>query len=160
VIATGRGLAGLAFADPGEEQTAFADMTRRWPNANYVETTTARRYWPARFRHKDVAAGSAAAGGPDRHRFRGAGVGDAVEDPMGRAVSYSDIACKIKSPKASRAVGAAIGKSGVVVVPCHRALGKDGKLTGYHWGITRKAGDACWEAGQGGRALMCLVGMG
>ena len=53
--------------------------------------------------------------------------------PMGRAVSYSDIARKIQSPKASRAVGAAIGKNPVsFVVPCHRALGKDGKLTGYH----------------------------
>src|ERR671934_260231 len=37
VIATSRGLAGLAFADPGDEQTAFADMRRRWPNATYVE---------------------------------------------------------------------------------------------------------------------------
>src|SRR5216683_6682352 len=37
VIATGRGLAGLAFADPGEEQTAFADMRARWPKATYVE---------------------------------------------------------------------------------------------------------------------------
>src|ERR1700712_3918532 len=37
VIATGRGLAGLAFADPGEEQAALADMQRRWPRATYVE---------------------------------------------------------------------------------------------------------------------------
>src|SRR5437868_14144536 len=36
VIASGRGLAGLAFADPGEEQVALADMKRRWPNATYV----------------------------------------------------------------------------------------------------------------------------
>jgi AraC family transcriptional regulator of adaptative response/methylated-DNA-[protein]-cysteine methyltransferase len=34
------------------------------------------------------------------------------------------------------------------VVPCHRALGKDGKLTGYHWGITRKQAMLGWEAGQ------------
>src|ERR1700751_1041372 len=37
VIATDRGLSGLAFADPGEEKSAFADMTRRWPNATYVQ---------------------------------------------------------------------------------------------------------------------------
>src|SRR6478752_9786369 len=37
VTATDRGLAGLAFADPGEEQTALADMSARWPNATYVE---------------------------------------------------------------------------------------------------------------------------
>src|SRR5262244_992682 len=48
VIATSRGLAGLAFADPGDEATAFADLRRRWPNATYVEdfastAPTARR---------------------------------------------------------------------------------------------------------------------
>src|SRR3979411_227529 len=37
VIASGRGLAGLAFADPGEEQASFADMQRRWSNSTYVE---------------------------------------------------------------------------------------------------------------------------
>src|SRR4030081_1464726 len=37
VIASGRGLAGLAFADPGEEKAALADMQRRWPQASYVE---------------------------------------------------------------------------------------------------------------------------
>src|SRR5919108_1602820 len=37
VMATPRGLAGLAFADPGEERAALADMTRRWPKARYVE---------------------------------------------------------------------------------------------------------------------------
>ncbi len=71
--------------------------------------------------------------------------------PMGRAVCYSDIASKIKSPKASRAVGAAVGKNPIsFVVPCHRALGKSGALTGYHWGITRKQAMIGWEAGQVG----------
>src|SRR5271155_4844260 len=37
VIASGRGLAGLPFADPGEEQVALADMQRRWPRATYLE---------------------------------------------------------------------------------------------------------------------------
>src|SRR6195952_2175126 len=37
VMATERGLAGLAFADPGEEKAALADMQRRWPKASYIE---------------------------------------------------------------------------------------------------------------------------
>jgi AraC family transcriptional regulator of adaptative response/methylated-DNA-[protein]-cysteine methyltransferase len=50
-------------------------------------------------------------------------------------------------------VGAAVGKNPVsFVVPCHRALGKDGKLTGYHWGLTRKQAMLGWEAGQIGAA--------
>jgi AraC family transcriptional regulator of adaptative response/methylated-DNA-[protein]-cysteine methyltransferase len=34
------------------------------------------------------------------------------------------------------------------VVPCHRAVGKSGALTGYHWGLTRKRAILGWEAGQ------------
>ena len=84
VIASGRGLAGLAFADPGEEQAALADMQRRWPRATYVEDHDGTAALAQRiFDTKMWRAGSAAARGPDRHRFRGAGVGDAVENPDG-----------------------------------------------------------------------------
>ena len=68
---------------------------------------------------------------------------------MGRATTYSDIAGCLDNPKASRAVGAAVGKNPVsFVVPCHRVLGKSGALTGYHWGVTRKQAMIGWEAGQ------------
>jgi O-6-methylguanine DNA methyltransferase len=66
--------------------------------------------------------------------------------PMGKAVTYSDIACDIGQPTASRAVGAAVGRNPIsFVVPCHRALGKSGALTGYHWGLTRKRAMLGWE---------------
>ncbi|HRP79788.1 MAG TPA: methylated-DNA--[protein]-cysteine S-methyltransferase, partial [Aquamicrobium sp.] len=69
--------------------------------------------------------------------------------PMNRARTYSSIAAEIGKPAASRAVGAAIGANPVsFVVPCHRALGKSGALTGYHWGVTRKRAMLGWEAGQ------------
>jgi AraC family transcriptional regulator of adaptative response/methylated-DNA-[protein]-cysteine methyltransferase len=69
--------------------------------------------------------------------------------PMGRAKPYSAIATEIGSPKASRAVGAAVGANPLsFVVPCHRALGKSGALTGYHWGLTRKRAILGWEAGK------------
>ena len=68
--------------------------------------------------------------------------------PMGRAVSYSDIAGHLGAAKAARAVGAAVGRNPIsFVVPCHRALGKGGALTGYHWGLTRKQAMLGWEAG-------------
>ena len=73
--------------------------------------------------------------------------------PMGRATTYSDIARKVCTAKASRAVGAAVGKNPIsFVVPCHRVIGKSGKLTGYHWGITRKCAMLGWEAGRTGAA--------
>ena len=48
VMVTDRGLAGLAFADPGKEREALADMTSRWPNANYVEDLAATAPYAAR----------------------------------------------------------------------------------------------------------------
>jgi AraC family transcriptional regulator of adaptative response/methylated-DNA-[protein]-cysteine methyltransferase len=69
--------------------------------------------------------------------------------PLGTAKTYSG--CRngaIGKPKASRAVGAAVGRNPIsFVVPCHRALGKSGALTGYHWGITRKRAMLGWETG-------------
>ncbi|MEW9700949.1 methylated-DNA--[protein]-cysteine S-methyltransferase [Paenibacillus sp. SI8] len=59
--------------------------------------------------------------------------------PHGGISSYSQIAGKLEKAKAVRAVGTAIGANPVlVVVPCHRVLGKDGSLTGYRGGIQTK----------------------
>ena len=69
--------------------------------------------------------------------------------PMGGLTTYSDLAAKAGSPKAARAVGAAVGKNPICfVVPCHRVIGKNGDITGYHWGITRKRAMLGWEAGK------------
>ena len=77
--------------------------------------------------------------------------------PMGRAVSYSDIATKIKSPKASRAVGAAIGKNPIsFVVPCHRALGKGGETDRLSLGHHPQAGDARLGSRPGRDALAAV----
>ena len=59
--------------------------------------------------------------------------------PRGETRYYSELAAQLGVPKASRAVGAAIGSNPVaVVVPCHRAVAKGGGLGGYHWGVERK----------------------
>lgn len=61
------------------------------------------------------------------------------EIPRGETRSYSELALQLGVPKASRAVGAAIGSNPVAIaVPCHRVVGKDGSLTGYRWGVERK----------------------
>lgn len=59
--------------------------------------------------------------------------------PHGHTLSYSDIAQKIRNPKAVRAVGLANNKNKIaIVIPCHRVIGKDGSLTGYAGGLNRK----------------------
>jgi len=57
----------------------------------------------------------------------------------GETVSYSDIAKQIGRPKAVRAVGAAIGKNPLsIMIPCHRVIGANGKLTGFAGGLSTK----------------------
>lgn len=149
VMVTDRGLAGLSFNDAGGEREAFADMSSRWPNASYVEDMSAtapyaaRIFDPARWRAEEplrvVLIGT---------DFQVRVWQALLKIPMHKAKTYSAIAGEIGAPKASRAVGAAIGANPVsFVVPCHRALGKSGALTGYHWGLTRKRAILGWEAG-------------
>jgi AraC family transcriptional regulator, regulatory protein of adaptative response / methylated-DNA-[protein]-cysteine methyltransferase len=151
VMATERGLAGLAFADPGEEAAALNDMKSRWPKATYVENsartaTLAKRIFdPSQWQQAQ----------PLRVVLIGTDwevrVWDALlQIPMGHLRTYSGIAQKICStPNAARAVGTAVGKNPIsFVVPCHRVVGKSGDLTGYHWGITRKHAMLGWEAGK------------
>jgi methylated-DNA-[protein]-cysteine S-methyltransferase len=59
--------------------------------------------------------------------------------PFGETRSYSDIACQIAKPKASRAVGAANGRNPILIIaPCHRVIGSNGALTGFAGGIAAK----------------------
>jgi methylated-DNA-[protein]-cysteine S-methyltransferase len=59
--------------------------------------------------------------------------------PAGETVSYGALARSIDRPEAARAVGAACGANPIwLVVPCHRAIGSDGRLVGYAGGLQRK----------------------
>jgi AraC family transcriptional regulator, regulatory protein of adaptative response / methylated-DNA-[protein]-cysteine methyltransferase len=149
VMITAEGLAGLAFADEGEEKAALADMTSRWPEADYLEDQQAtesfalRIFTPENWRPDQ----------PLRVVFIGSDFEIRVWEtllriPMGKASTYSDIAAHLGRPQAARAVGTAVGRNPVsFVVPCHRVIGKSGSLCGYHWGLTRKRAILGWEAG-------------
>jgi len=70
-----------------------------------------------------------------------------LQIPMGSLKSYLEIANEIGDPKASRAVGTAIGNNPVAyIIPCHRVITSSGNLGGYHWGIDRKSAIIGWEA--------------
>jgi AraC family transcriptional regulator, regulatory protein of adaptative response / methylated-DNA-[protein]-cysteine methyltransferase len=150
VMTTERGICGLAFADGAGEDAALADMTRRWPQATYIRDDigtsgdAARVFEPGRW----------SADQPLRIVLIGTDFQVRVwlrllDVPMGKATTYGKLASAVGAPKASRAVGAAVGANPIsFVVPCHRAVGATGALTGYHWGLTRKRAMLGWEAGQ------------
>ena len=59
--------------------------------------------------------------------------------PYGATISYGELAARIGNPNASRAVGLANGRNPIpIIVPCHRVIGANGKLTGFGGGIWRK----------------------
>lgn len=149
LMITDRGLCGLAFADDeAAEPEALRDMTGRWPGAAFVEDREATAPYAARI--FDPSRWNASE--PLRVVLIGTDFQIRVweqllEIPLGRLRTYSDLASRIGAPSASRAVGAAVGRNPVsFVVPCHRAIGKSGSLTGYHWGLTRKRAMLGWEA--------------
>ncbi|MET0174022.1 MAG: bifunctional helix-turn-helix domain-containing protein/methylated-DNA--[protein]-cysteine S-methyltransferase [Agrobacterium vaccinii] len=150
IMITDRGLAGCAFADPGEEKACFEDMSRRWPNADYIEDSAATAPYASRIFDADKWKSEQ----PLRVVLLGTDFQVRVwqsllKIPLGKAVTYSHVAHDIGQPTASRAVGAAIGANPIsFVVPCHRAVGKSGALTGYHWGLTRKRAMLGWETGK------------
>jgi methylated-DNA-[protein]-cysteine S-methyltransferase len=59
--------------------------------------------------------------------------------PYGETISYGELARRLGKPGASRAVGAANGRNPLpIVVPCHRVIGSNGRLTGYYGGTHLK----------------------
>lgn len=59
--------------------------------------------------------------------------------PYGETGTYGEIGARIGAPKASRAVGRACNQNPIaIIIPCHRVVGKDGKLTGYSAGLEKK----------------------
>jgi AraC family transcriptional regulator of adaptative response/methylated-DNA-[protein]-cysteine methyltransferase len=154
VMVTDQGLAGLAFADDGQEKDTLIDMQSRWPGAAYIEDWLATKPYADRiFKPENWRKDQ-----PLRVVFIGTDFEIRVWEtllriPLGKRSTYSDVASHIGKPKAARAVGAAVGRNPVsFVVPCHRVLGKSGSLCGYHWGLTRKRAILGWEAGIAAKA--------
>lgn len=138
-----RGLAGLAFSD-GDDGFSFADMHRRWPGADWVRDDAAAQ---------DTALKAFGAGeGPLPVVLIGSPYQVQVwkallRIPAGGTATYGQVAAWAGKPKAFQATGGAIGANPIsLLIPCHRAIAKDGRLTGYHWGLARKAAILGMEA--------------
>ncbi|MFP7655816.1 MULTISPECIES: bifunctional helix-turn-helix domain-containing protein/methylated-DNA--[protein]-cysteine S-methyltransferase [Chryseobacterium] len=74
--------------------------------------------------------------------------------PMGKLSTYGNLAGKIGNPKASRAVGTAIGSNPVAfLIPCHRVIQSSGNMGGYRWGKDRKQLIIGWESSRTSNAI-------
>lgn len=114
-----------ALVAPWAPQHAWLAAARRWLDA----------YWETGRLHPGMACALDPGGTP----FQRAVWQALVAIPDGHRLRYGDIARALDCPTAARAVGAAVGRNPIsVLVPCHRVVGSDGRLTGYAGGLERK----------------------
>lgn len=146
LAATDRGLCGLEFLSGGDREAAVEWLRSRWPGATLrpdqeESAVTAERVF---------APGDSE--GPIPIVLRGTNFQIKVWEallriPPGEVATYGEIAERVCSNRAARAVGAAIGRNPIAfVVPCHRAIHSTGAFGKYHWGSERKRAILGWEA--------------
>lgn len=142
------GMAILAFGDDGicalgfgEKKSALlADLQKRWPALRFLRDDVGaeallRRIFTADRPSRDGPLQLCLIGTAWQHCVWRA----LLEIPPGKTVQYGELAERVGKPGGARAVGMAVGQNPVAfLVPCHRVIGKNGTLTGYHWGVERK----------------------
>lgn len=142
---TPRGICALHFLDGNDDGRAL--LAQQWPQARLLPAARAT----AVVAHRLFAPLSAPAQ-PLALLVKGSNFQVQVWRallalPAGAVTTYGDLAEACDTPGAARAVGAAVGANPVaVLIPCHRVIRASGALTGYRWGVTRKAALLGWEA--------------
>lgn len=145
VASTPKGICHMSFAEDHEE--AIKNLTSIFPKANYQNSADEIQKNAIRIFNLDWES-------LDKIKLHIKGsdfqikVWQALLNiPMGQLSSYQNIANLIKSPKANRAVGNAVGQNPVAyLIPCHRIIQSTGALGDYHWGHIRKTSMIGWEA--------------
>ena len=145
---TDRGICGLSFVQNNDRRPVFARLAQSWENAKLIENPDVTR--PLIKKIFDPSEGENST--PLRLLLSGTNfqikVWEAlIKIPMGAVVSYEDVAAHIGMPKASRAVGNAVGNNPVsFVIPCHRVIRKTAEFGNYGGGVARKLAILGWEA--------------
>ena len=149
IVLSERGIAFLAFAEPGETIEGWEAFRHTWRDA----------HWQA----DDAAASSVAStiwdlAGVGERRLTLWVHGSNFQLQVWRAllaagaagtVSYGRLATDLGRASASRAVGGAVGANSIAwLIPCHRVLRANGALGGYRWGVDRKRAMLAWEVAQ------------
>lgn len=145
VASTAKGICYLAFSE--DEEAAITKLKGDFPNANYKQIVDIiqqnalsmfSHQWDNLSEIKLHLKGTA---------FQIKVWEALLKIPMGDLCTYSEVAGKLNYPKASRAVGSAVGDNPVAfLIPCHRVIKSTGELGQYHWGENRKTAMIGWEA--------------
>ena len=136
----------MAFVD-NDEESALQELIRNFPNAKYHQLLDSIQQNALFIFTQDWSKLSQIKLHLKGTSFQIKVWETLLKVPMGNLSTYSDIAGKMDSPQASRAVGTAVGNNPVgFLIPCHRIIKATGEFGHYHWGSTRKTAMIGWEA--------------
>ena len=135
ILATKRGVCGLALTDDYRSIKVLADMVSRWPRAHFIENQDT----VIPLAKTIIEYGATTDVYISGSQFQIKVWETILKIPLGNVTTYSQIANYIGNPRAVRAVATAIGRNPICwLIPCHRVLPKAGGLGGYHWGLSMK----------------------
>lgn len=145
VASTHKGICYMGFSD--DKQIAFSELEKRFPKASFIQQTDDIQQNALQIYTQDWSKINKV-----KLHLKGTDfqlkVWEALlKIPTGNLVTYGNVANFIQKPKASRAVGTAIGNNPIaLLIPCHRVIQSTGVFGGYMWGTTRKTAIIGWEA--------------
>jgi methylated-DNA-[protein]-cysteine S-methyltransferase len=132
LVADDSGLRQLAFSENGRAAAPNPDW-KQDPSALDEPIRQLRAYFAGELESFDFALA------PEGTPFQQRVWNQLCKIPYGYTISYGELARRIGNPNASRAVGLANGANPIsIVIPCHRVIGSNGKLTGYGGGLPVK----------------------
>ena len=147
VASTPKGVCHMTFVD--DEQEALTELRQRFPRAQYQAAADAIQQnalsvfthdWSQLSRVKLHLKGT---------DFQLKVWETLLKTPLGKLTTYGSIAHQLDNPRASRAVGSAVGSNPVAfLIPCHRVIQSSGTFGQYHWGRVRKTAMIGWEGAQ------------
>lgn len=145
VAQTPRGVCRAAFTDEDDAEVQLEILRKTWPLAQYRSSMkntagVAGLLTPVDVPNRPLSLHVAGT------NFQLAVWRALLRIPAGNAVTYSQVAQAVGSPRAVRAAGTAIGANPVAfLIPCHRVIQQSGALGGYRWGPERKQALQAWE---------------
>ena len=142
---TDRGICAMYFVT-STRKAVLDEVRHRWPEAGFVENPEATGQYLTRIFPQNSPTGKLPID------LRGTNFQIKVwqallEIPPGAVVPYENLAARVGNPKATRAVGSAVGQNPIAfIIPCHRVIRKVGAVGNYHGGVSRKRAILAWEA--------------
>ena len=145
---TDRGICGFYFVKGGDRKQVLRELKFNWKNADLTQDPDATRtrvktIFSPKLENESVPLHLILNGTNFQIKVWEA----LIRIPFGAAVTYEDVALQIGLPKATRAVGTAIGKNPIsFIIPCHRVIRKTADFGNYGGGTARKKAILGWEA--------------